>query len=200
MRFDLLTLFPEMCEVVFNQSILGRAQNKGAIEVHTHQIRDYTLNKQKQVDDAPYGGGMGMVMNAQPIADCFRAVCEQLGRRPHLVYMSPQGAVLTQNRARELAQLPELCVLCGHYEGIDERAIDALVDEQISIGDYVLTGGELPALVLIDCIARMVPGVLSDEICFTEESHYSGLLEYPQYTRPAVWEERPVPEILLSGH
>jgi len=200
MRFDLLTLFPEMCEVVFNQSILGRAQNKGAIEVHTHQIRDYTLNKQKQVDDAPYGGGMGMVMNAQPIADCFRAVCEQLGRRPHLVYMSPQGAVLTQNRARELAQLPELCVLCGHYEGIDERAIDALVDEQISIGDYVLTGGELPALVLFDCIARMVPGVLSDEICFTEESHYSGLLEYPQYTRPAVWEERPVPEILLSGH
>ncbi|MDD4413198.1 MAG: tRNA (guanosine(37)-N1)-methyltransferase TrmD [Oscillospiraceae bacterium] len=200
MRFDLLTLFPEMCEGVFNESILGRAQNKGAIEVHTHQIRDYTLNKQRQVDDAPYGGGMGMVMNAQPIADCFRAVCEQLGRRPHFVYMSPQGAVLTQHRARELAQLPELCVLCGHYEGVDERVIDALVDEQISIGDYVLTGGELPALVLIDCIARMVDGVLSDEVCFTDESHYSGLLEYPQYTRPAVWEGRQVPEILLSGH
>ena len=200
MRFDLLTLFPEMCETVFNESILGRAQNKGAIEIHAHQIRDYTLNRQKQVDDAPYGGGMGMVMNAQPIADCFRAVCDQIGARPYFIYMSPQGKVLTQARAKELAGLPSLCVLCGHYEGVDERVLDAFVDEQISIGDYVLTGGELPALVLIDCVARMVPGVLSDEICFTEESHFSGLLEYPQYTRPAVWEGRAVPDVLISGH
>lgn len=200
MRIDFLTLFPEMCEAVMSESIIGRARAKGALEVHCHQIRDYTLNKQKQVDDYPYGGGMGMVLFPQPIADCFRAVCEQTGTRPHLVYMSPQGAVLTQQRAKELAQLPNLCILCGHYEGVDERVLDALVDEQISIGDYVLTGGELPGLVLADCVARLTPGVLSDEECFTDESHYSGLLEYPQYTRPAEWEGRAVPEILLSGH
>lgn len=195
-----MTLFDEMCDRVLGESVLGRAQNKGVLELHCHQIRDYTLNKQKQVDDYPYGGGQGMVMNAQPIADCFRAVCEQTGERPYLIYMSPQGSVLTQEKARELAQKPNLCVLCGHYEGVDERVLDALVDEQISIGDYVLTGGELPALVLVDCISRMVPGVLSEEACFTDESHLSGLLEYPQYTRPAVWEGRPVPEVLLSGH
>lgn len=200
MRIDIMTLFDEMCDRVLGESILGRAQNKGVLELHCHQIRDYTLNKQKQVDDYPYGGGQGMVMNAQPIADCFRAVCEQTGERPYLIYMSPQGSVLTQDKARELAQKPHLCVLCGHYEGVDERVLDALVDEQISIGDYVLTGGELPALVLVDCISRMVPGVLSEEACFTDESHFSGLLEYPQYTRPAVWEGRPVPEVLLSGH
>lgn len=200
MRIDFMTLFPEMCEAVMSESIIGRAREKGALEVHCHQIRDYTLNKQKQVDDYPYGGGMGMVLFAQPIADCFRAVCEQTGERPHLVYMSPQGAVLTQQRAKELAEMPNLCILCGHYEGVDERVLDALVDEQISIGDYVLTGGELPALVLADCVARLTPGVLSDEECFTEESHYSGLLEYPQYTRPAEWEGRAVPDILLSGH
>lgn len=195
-----MTLFDEMCDRVLGESVLGRAQNKGVLELHCHQIRDYTLNKQKQVDDYPYGGGQGMVMKAQPIADCFRAVCEQTGERPYLIYMSPQGSVLTQEKARELAQKPNLCVLCGHYEGVDERVLDALVDEQISIGDYVLTGGELPALVLVDCISRMVPGVLSEEACFTDESHFSGLLEYPQYTRPAVWEGRPVPEVLLSGH
>ncbi|MDD3692286.1 MAG: tRNA (guanosine(37)-N1)-methyltransferase TrmD [Oscillospiraceae bacterium] len=200
MRFDILTLFPEMCEAVLSESIIGRARSKGIIDVHTHQIRDYTKNKQKQVDDAPYGGGMGMVMNAQPIADCFRAVCSQMKFRPHFIYMSPQGKVLTQSHALELSKLPALCVLCGHYEGVDERVLDAFVDEQISIGDYVLTGGELPALVLLDCVARLVPGVLSDEMCFIEESHFSGLLEYPQYTRPAVWEDRPVPEILMSGH
>ena len=141
-----------------------------------------------------------MVMNAQPIADCFRAVCAELGERPHLIYLSPQGKTLTQQRARELAQLPSICLLCGHYEGVDERVLEAFVDEQISIGDYVLTGGELPAMVLVDCVSRMVPGVLSDEVCFTEESHFSSLLEYPQYTRPAVWEGREVPEVLLSGH
>ncbi len=200
MRFDILTLFPEMCETVMNESIIGRARNKGVIDVHTHQIRDYTKNKQKQVDDAPYGGGMGMVMNAQPIADCFRAVCSQTKFRPHFIYMSPQGKVLTQSRALELSKMPALCVLCGHYEGVDERVLEAFVDEQISIGDYVLTGGELPALVLLDCVVRLIPGVLSDEMCFKEESHFSGLLEYPQYTRPAVWENRPVPDILTSGH
>lgn len=201
MRIDLMTLFPDMCEAALGVSILGRARAKGVLEFHCHQIRDYTLNRQKQVDDYPYGGGKGMVMNAQPIADCFRAVCGQRGNRPHLIYMSPQGPVLTQQKARELACLPDgFCVLCGHYEGVDERVLDAIVDEQISIGDYVLTGGELPALVLVDCVARMVPGVLADEICFTEESHFAGLLEYPQYTRPAVWEGREVPEVLLTGH
>ena len=200
MRIDLLTLFPDMCRAVLDESIIGRAQAKCLLDIRCHQIRDYTLNKQKQVDDYPYGGGLGMVMNAQPIADCFRAVCAEGGVRPHLIYMSPQGAVLTQQRAKELAQLPRFCVLCGHYEGVDERVLDALVDEQISMGDYVLTGGELPALALVDCVSRLVPGVLSEEGCFTEESHYAGLLEYPQYTRPAVWEGRPVPDVLLTGH
>lgn len=200
MRFDIMTLFPDMFDRVFDQSILGRAQEKGLLEMHCHQIRAYTKNKQMQVDDYPYGGGMGMVMFPQPIADCFSAVCDQAGYRPHLIYMSPQGKTLTQERARQLAQMPGICVLCGHYEGVDERVLDALVDEQISIGDYVLTGGEIPAMALVDCVSRMVPGVLADEVCFTEESHFAGLLEYPQYTRPAVWEERAVPEILLSGH
>ena len=200
MRFDLLTLFPESCLAVLGESILGRAQDKGLLDIRAHQIREYTQNKQKQVDDYPYGGGMGMVMYAQPIADAFRAVCTELGSRPHFIYMSPQGRVLTQERAKELASLPSICILCGHYEGVDERVIEALVDEQISIGDYVLTGGELPAMVLVDCVSRMVPGVLADEVCFTEESHFSSLLEYPQYTRPAVWEGREVPEVLLTGH
>ena len=200
MRIDVMTLFPDMCRAVLDESILGRAQKKGVLDVHCHQIREYTKNRQMQVDDYPYGGGQGLVMYAQPIADCFRAVCEQVGTRPHLVYMSPQGAVLTQKRAKELSEMPALCVLCGHYEGVDERVLEALVDEQISIGDYVLTGGELPALALIDCVSRLVPGVLSEETCYTDESHYSGLLEYPQYTRPAEWEGREIPDILLTGH
>ena len=200
MRIDLLTLFPEMCRAVLDESILGRAQKKGVLTVRCHQIRQYTENRQMQVDDYPYGGGQGMILFPQPIADCFRAVCRDIGARPHFVYMSPKGTVLTQAKARELARLPHLCILCGHYEGVDERILDTLVDEQISVGDYVLTGGELPALTLADCVARMVPGVLSEEVCFTDESHFSGLLEYPQYTRPAVWEGHAVPEVLLSGH
>ena len=200
MKIDLLTLFPEMCETVLSESIIGRARAKGVLDIRCHQIREYTLNKQKQVDDYPYGGGRGLVMNAQPIADCFRAVCQERGERPHLIYMSPQGAVLTQKRAVELAALPSICVLCGHYEGVDERVLEALVDEQISMGDYVLTGGELPALALVDCVSRLVPGVLSDEECFTEESHFSGLLEYPQYTRPQCYDGNEVPEVLMSGH
>ena len=200
MRFDILTLFPDMFSPVFGESIIGRARERGLLDIRCHQIRDYTKNKQMQVDDYPYGGGMGMVMFPQPIADCFRAVCADVGTRPHLIYMSPQGHNLTQQRARQLAQLPAVTVLCGHYEGVDQRVLDALVDEQISIGDYVLTGGEIPAMALIDCVSRMIPGVLADEVCFTEESHFSGLLEYPQYTRPAEWEGRSVPPILLSGH
>lgn len=200
MRFDILTLFPDMFSPVFGESIIGRARERGLLDIRCHQIRDYTKNKQMQVDDYPYGGGMGMVMFPQPIADCFRAVCADVGTRPHLIYMSPQGHTLTQQRARELAQLPAVAILCGHYEGVDERVLDALVDEQISIGDYVLTGGEIPAMALIDCVSRMIPGVLADEVCFTEESHFSGLLEYPQYTRPAEWEGHSVPPILLSGH
>ena len=200
MRFDILTLFPDMFTPVFGESIIGRARERGLLDIRCHQIRDYTKNKQMQVDDYPYGGGMGMVMFPQPIADCFAAVCAEAGTRPHLIYMSPQGHTLTQQRARQLAQLPAVAILCGHYEGVDERVLDALVDEQISIGDYVLTGGEIPAMALIDCVSRMIPGVLADEVCFTEESHFSGLLEYPQYTRPAEWEGRTVPPILLSGH
>ena len=183
MRIDLLTLFPDMCRAVLDESIIGRAQAKGLLDIRCHQIRDYTLNKQKQVDDYPYGGGLGMVMNAQPIADCFRAVCAEGGVRPHLIYMSPQGAVLTQQRAKELAQLPRFCVLCGHYEGVDERVLDALVDEQISMGDYVLTGGELPAMVIIDCVSRFIHGVLGSAESAEDESFSDGLLEYPQIGR-----------------
>lgn len=200
MRIDILTLFPELCERVMGESILGRAQAKGALEAHCHNIRDYTLNKQKQVDDAPFGGGMGMIMQAQPIVDCFQAVCDMAGERPYLVYLSPQGRVFDQNKAKELAALPRLALLCGHYEGVDERVIEEIVDEEISLGDFVLTGGELPALVVADAVARLTPGVLADEECFTMESHYSGLLEYPQYSRPREFHGREVPEVLLSGH
>lgn len=199
MRFDIMTIFPEMCENYIGESVIGRARAANKFEVHCHNIRDYTENKHNRTDDSPYGGGMGMIMTAQPIDSCFKAVCEQAGVRPHLIYMSPEGAVLTQQKARELAQMPNIAILCGHYEGVDQRVIDELVDEEISIGDYVLTGGELPALVLLDSVARMLDGVLSSSECYEEESHYSGLLEYPQYTRPPVWNGRQVPEVLLSG-
>ena len=189
-----------MCEAVMGESIIGRARKKGALEVHCHQIRDYTYDKHNRVDDAPYGGGMGMLLLAEPIAACFEGVCAQLGKRPRLIYMSPQGSVLTQEKIKELAQYENIAILCGHYEGIDERIIDAFVDEQISIGDYVLTGGELPALVLADALSRMAPGVLSDDVCFEEESHFSGLLEYPHYTRPQVFQGESVPEVLLGGN
>ncbi len=200
MRIDIITLFPEMCESVMGESIIGRAQKSGAITVKCHQLRDYAFDKHKRVDDATYGGGMGMLMMAEPIALCFDAICEQTGKRPHFIYMSPQGKTLTQQRIKELADYDSVCLLCGHYEGVDERLLEEYIDEEISIGDYVLTGGELPALVLADALARMAPGVLSNDECFELESHYNGLLEYPQYTRPSVWRGKEVPEVLMSGH
>jgi len=201
LRIDILTLFPEMCAVVFNESITGRAIRAGYLEICAHNFRDFSDNKHNTVDDTPYGGGAGMLLRAQPIYGCFENLCNNLGCRPHLIYMSPQGRVLTQKRVRELAEeYTNIAVLCGRYEGVDERVIEELVDEEISIGDFVLTGGELPALVLADCVARMIPGVLKSEEAFTLESHYNGLLEYPQYTKPPVWRGREVPEVLLSGH
>lgn len=200
MRIDIATLFPDMCETVLNESIVGRARKAEKIELHCHQIRDYSNDKHRRVDDTPYGGGMGMVMQAEPIYRCYLAVAEQIGAKPHVIYMSPKGATFTQQRAVELSKMDNILIICGHYEGVDQRVIDKIVDEEISIGDYVLTGGELPALVVTDAIARMCDGVLSSEECFQEESHFSGLLEYPHYTRPEVWEGESVPPVLLTGH
>ncbi len=200
MRIDIMTLFPEMCESVLSSSVLGRARENGYVEINCHNIRDYTVDKHNRVDDSPYGGGMGMIMQTQPIDDCFKHICEETDEKPYLIYMSPQGNVLTQEKVKELSEMKNITLLCGHYEGVDERIIEEIVDEEISIGDYVLTGGELPALVLADSVSRMIPGVLSDNECFEEESHYSGLLEYPQYTRPFEWHGRKVPDVLLSGH
>lgn len=200
MRIDILTLFPQMCDSVMSESIIGRARRSGKVEINSIDIRDYTLDKHRRVDDKPYGGGMGMVMAAQPIFDCFNSLCEQIGSRPHLIYLTPQGKTLTQERVKELAKLDNIALLCGHYEGIDERVIEELQPEEISVGDYVLTGGELPALIVADSVSRMLPCVLSDDECFEEESHYNSLLEYPQYTHPSVWNGREVPEVLLSGH
>lgn len=200
MRIDIATLFPEMCEVILSESIVGRARKKGALEIYCHQIRDYTNDKHRRVDDIPYGGGMGMVMQADPIYNCYNAVCEQLGAKPHTIYMTPKGSVFNQKKAVQLAQLDNIFLLCGHYEGVDQRILDKIVDEEISIGDYVLTGGELPAAVLTDAVARMCDGVLSSPECFQDESHFGGLLEYPQYTRPEIWQEEAVPSVLLSGH
>lgn len=200
MRIDIITLFPEMCETVMGESVIGRGQKSGALTVVCHQLRDYALDKHKRVDDTTYGGGMGMLMKAEPIALCFEHICEEIGKRPYFVYMSPQGKTLKQKKIKSLAQMENLCILCGHYEGVDQRVLDTFVDEEISVGDYVLTGGELPALVLADAVARLVPGVLSNNACFTEESHFNGLLEYPQYTKPVEWRGCTVPEVLTSGH
>ena len=201
MRIDIATLFPEMCEAVLGTSIIGRARKAGFIEVYCHNIRDFSEDKHQRVDAAPYGGGNGMLMQADPIFKCYEHVCEESCSKPFVIYMSPQGAVLNQKLAVDFAENYEhLFLICGHYEGIDERIIEEIVDMEVSIGDYVLTGGELGALVLTDAVGRLCDGVLSEDVCFEDESHYSGLLEYPQYTRPQVWHGRGIPEVLLSGN
>ena len=201
MRIDIMTLFPETTGAVLHESIIGRAGKKGLVDIRCWQIRDYTENKQKQVDDYPYGGGRGCVMMAQPLKSCLDAIRADSGDgRSRVIYMSPQGKSYDQNTAKRLAEeYDQLILVCGHYEGIDERFIEECVDEEISMGDFVLTGGEIAAMAVADSVCRMIPGVLSDAVCFTDESHWDGLLEYPQYTRPEVWEGRRVPEVLIAG-
>lgn len=202
MRFDIMTLFPDLVQTVLSESIIGRAQKSGVIEVHTHNIRDYAENKHNRVDDTPYGGGMGMLMAAPPIYRCHKAITETLpaGQRVHTVYLSPRGRVFDHKIAKELAGYDDLILLCGHYEGVDARVMQTVVDEEISIGDFVLTGGELPACLVVDAVARLCDGVLSDAECYEKESVASGLLEYPQYTRPYDFMGLTVPEVLISGH
>ena len=197
-----MTLFPDLINTVLGESIIGRAQKSGAITVRAHNIRDYSKDKHRKVDDAPYGGGRGMLMMAPPIYDCYQAILEDAGEmeKRRVVYLSPRGTVLTQAKAKELSQLDHLVLLCGHYEGVDTRIIEEIVDEEISIGDYVLTGGEIPACILVDAVARLCDGVLADPECYENESHSAGLLEYPQYTRPVEFRGRTVPEVLVSGH
>lgn len=197
MKIDILTLFPEMFVPVTTSSILGRAAEKNLIDIRLTDIREYTKNKHRKVDDYPFGGGQGMVMMPQPIFDALRGIKAE-GKK--ILYMSPRGRVLDKDKIQELSELSELVILCGHYEGVDQRVIDCWEMEEVSIGDYILTGGELPAMVLVDSVARLIPGVLSGEDSAMEESVYSGLLEYPQYTQPREYEDIPVPEILLSGH
>jgi len=201
MRIDIMTLFPDTVGDMMNESILGRAQERGLIRIEAWQIRDYTTNKQNQVDDYPYGGGHGAVMQADPLYRCWEAICEDVGAPVHTIYMSPCGGTFTQSKARQLLRDCENIILvCGHYEGVDQRFLDECVDEEISLGDFVLTGGEIPAMAVADCICRMVPGVLSDPECFEQESHWDGLLEHPQYSRPEVWHGMAVPEVLRSGN
>ena len=205
MRFDIMTLFPDLVTHVLGESIIGRAQKSGACEIHAHNIRDYSEDKNRRVDDTPYGGGMGMLMAAPPIYNCYRGVLDRQlaegfdGRR-HVIFMSPTGKVLTQKKAEELAgNYDNLIILCGHYEGVDRRIVDEIVDEELSIGDYVLTGGEIPACILVDCVARLTDGVLSAAECYENESISSGILEYPQYTRPLDYHGMKVPAVLTSG-
>ena len=201
MRIDILTLFPDTVNAVLHESILGRAAKKGVVDIHCVQIRDYTDNKQNQVDDYPYGGGFGCVMMAQPLKSCLEHVLKESGdKRRRVIYMSPQGQPFTQETAKRLQRdYDQLVLVCGHYEGVDERFLEACVDEEISLGDFVLTGGEIAAMAVADAVCRLVPGVLADAQCYIGESHWDGLLEYPQYTRPEVWEGRAVPEVLLNG-
>jgi tRNA (guanine37-N1)-methyltransferase len=201
MRIDIMTLFPDTVGDMLSESILGRGQERGFIRIECHQIRDYTTNKQNQVDDYPYGGGRGCVMQVQPLFDCWKHICDEAGERIHTIYMSPAGKVFRQEDAIRLKNdYKRLILVCGHYEGIDERFIELCVDEEISLGDFVLTGGEIPALAVADAVCRLVPGVLPDEECFQNESHWNGLLEYPQYSRPEVFNGRHVPDVLLTGH
>jgi len=206
MRFDIMTLFPELVDTVLGSSIIGRAQNAGYISVYTHNIRDYSEDKHRRVDDTPYGGGKGMLMAAPPIYNCYCAIKEKIkqeekeGFVSRVIYMSPKGKILNQGHAERLSECDGLIILCGHYEGVDHRIIEEIVDEEISIGDYVLTGGEIPACILVDSVARLAPGVLAAPECYEEESISSGMLEYPQYTRPYDFRGRKVPDVLLSGH
>lgn len=201
MKFDILTLFPEMFEAVLDTSIIGRAEDKGLLEINYVQIRDFAFNKHRSVDAYPYGGGTGMVMQAEPIFQAYKSVTDGLDTKPHTIYMSPQGKTFRQSTAKRIAKkYDHIVIVCGHYEGVDQRVLDEIVDEEISIGDFVLTGGEIAAMAVVDATARMIPGVLKSEESFSEESHFGGLLEYPQYTRPEVWHDMVVPEVLLSGH
>ncbi len=201
MRFDVMTLFPDMVRGVLGESIIGRAWSAGIIEVVCHNIRDFSLDKHRKTDDTPYGGGLGMVMSCQPIYDCYKNVLSSIpeGAKKRVIYMSPKGRIFSHGVARELAEYDNIIFLCGHYEGVDQRVIDEIVDEEISIGDYVVTGGEIPACIVIDATSRLVPGVLPASECYLDESVASGILEYPQYTKPRTFCGRDVPEVLLSG-
>ena len=201
MKFDVMTLFPDMVKGVLSESIIGRAQSGGLIEVACHNIRDFSKDKHRKTDDTPYGGGMGMVMTCQPIYDCYESIVSDIpeNNKRCVIYMSPKGQIFSHDKARELAQYDNLIFLCGHYEGVDQRVIDEIVDEEISIGDYVVTGGEIPACIVIDAVSRLLDGVLASSECYEGESVASGILEYPQYTKPREFRGREVPEILLSG-
>ena len=200
MKFDVLTLFPDMLSAVLGDSIIGRAQDNGLLELNLVNIRDFSKNKHRKTDDYPFSGGGGMLMTPQPIYDAYMSIAKDKKNKPHTVYLSPQGKVFSQERAKELAQMDEIVLLCGHYEGVDQRVLDMIVDEEISIGDFVLTGGEIPAMAVIDAVSRMIPGVLANEKSYGDESHFDGLLEYPQYTHPQEFMGRKIPEILISGH
>ena len=201
MKFDVLTLFPDMVQGVLSESIIGRAQTGGLIEVDCHNIRDFSTDKHRKTDDTPYGGGVGMVMTCQPIYDCYESVAKTIpeGNKKRVIYMSPKGRLFSHDLARELSEYDNLIFLCGHYEGVDQRVLDEIVDEEISIGDYVVTGGEIPACIVIDAVSRLVPGVLACSECYEGESVASGILEYPQYTKPREFRGREVPAVLLSG-
>ena len=201
MRFDILTLFPDAVDAMMQSSILGRAQKKGLLEIHAHQIRDYTTNRQNQVDDYPYGGGRGAILQCDPLYRCWCAICDDIGAPVHTIFLSACGSVFNQEKAKQMQRSFENVILvCGHYEGIDQRFIDECVDEEISLGDFVLTGGELPAMVMVDAISRMVPGVLTNDESGSTESFEGDLLEYPQYSRPEEWMGKKVPPVLLSGN
>jgi len=201
MKFDIMTLFPDMVRTVLSESIIGRAQDAGTIEVRCHNIRAFSTNKHRNTDDTPYGGGMGMVMTCQPIYDCFQSIKKDFaeGERVRVIYMSPRGRIFHHEIAKELVQYDRLVFLCGHYEGVDQRVLDEIVDEELSIGDYVVTGGEIPACIVTDAVSRLLDGVLADKECYEDESIAGGLLEYPQYTKPRTFLSREVPEVLLSG-
>ena len=200
MNFHVLTLFPDMIEAGLHTSVTGRALQNGSIHLNAVNIRDYSKDKHKHVDDYPYGGGAGMVMQPEPIYLAYEDITQNIEKKPRVVYVTPQGAVFNQSMAEEFAKEEDLIFLCGHYEGVDERILEEIVTDYVSIGDYVLTGGELPAMVMIDAVSRLVPGVLNNEESAEFESFHDNLLEHPQYTRPEIWEEKPVPEVLLSGH